>query len=404
VTNNDTGDVACDHYHRFREDIELMSTLGLQAYRFSIAWPRILPEGKGQVNQAGLDFYRRLVDGLLEVGIEPFATLYHWDLPQALQDEGGWVSRETVDCFEEYASVVSQVLGDRVRYWITHNEPWVIAFGGHQLGVLAPGIRDEAIAIQVSHHLLLSHGRVVQALRDLGGDKFMVGLDLNLSPVHPATERPEDQEAASRFDGHLNRWFLDPIFKGTYPQDMLAWYGDKAPTVEPGDMECISTEIDFLGVNYYSRIVIKADPTEGFLKARGVAPEGADYTDTGWEIYPQGIYEVLKRLHDEYNVPAIYITENGAAFRDEVDETGQINDLQRLRFLQDHFLQARKAIQEGVNLRGYFVWSLMDLFEWDSGYSKRFGLVYVDRKTLKRTIKRSGLWYKQFIQQQKQMR
>jgi beta-glucosidase len=400
VVNNDTGDVACDHYHRLQEDIGLMASLNLQAYRFSVSWPRVLPKGRGQVNQMGLDFYSHLVDGLLEVGIEPFLTLYHWDLPQILQENGGWANRDTVDYFEEYTSVVFRALGDRVRYWITHNEPWVAAFGGHQLGKLAPGIKDLETAIQVAHHLLLSHGRVVKVLKDLGGERTLVGISLNLSPAHPATEKPEDQEAAVRIDGYINRWYLDPLFKGAYPEDMLDLYVDKVPQIEPGDMECISTRIDFLGVNYYSRVVMEAAPGEGFLGARGVVDESSEYTESGWEVYPQGLYEVLTRLREEYQTSAIYITENGAAFPDEVDENGQINDHQRQQFLKDHFLHAHRAIEGGVPLRGYFVWSVMDVFEWDSGYSHRYGLIYVNRETLERKVKRSGLWYRQFIQQQ----
>ena len=403
VVGNDTGDVACDHYHRFREDIGLMASLNLQAYRFSVSWPRVLPKGRGQVNQMGLDFYHHLVDGLLEAGIEPVLTLYHWDLPQILQEDGGWADRDTVDCFEEYASVVVKALGDRVRYWITHNEPWVVAFGGHRLGKLAPGIKDLETAVQVAHHLLLSHGKAVDVLKNLGDERMTVGISLNLSPAHPATKKPEDQEAAARMDGYINRWFLDPLFKGAYPEDILKLYANKAPRIETGDMERISTRIDFLGVNYYSRFVVEAAKDDDFIGTRGVVVESSSYTESDWEVYPQGLYEILIRLRDEYRPSAIYITENGAAFLDDVDANGQINDHQRKQFLQDHFIQAHRAVVEGVPLRGYFVWSLMDVFEWDSGYSKGFGLIGVDRHTLERTIKQSGLWFKQFIRQQMAM-
>jgi beta-glucosidase len=400
VVGNDSGDVACDHYHRLQEDIALMTSLNLQAYRFSVSWPRVLPKGRGQVNQMGLDFYSHLVDGLLEAGIEPFLTLYHWDLPQILQENGGWAHRDTVDCFEEYASVVFRALGDRVRYWITHNEPWVVAFGGHQLGKLAPGIMDLETAIQVAHHLLLSHGRAVDVLKSLGDARMTAGISLNLSPAHAATKKPEDQEAAARTDGYINRWFLDPLFKGAYPEDMLNLYADKAPRIETGDMKCISTRIDFLGVNYYSRVVMEAARDDDFIGTRGVVVESSSHTESDWEVYPQGLYEILIRLWDEYRPSAIYITENGAAFLDDIDENGKINDHQRKQFLQDHFIQAHRAVVEGVPLRGYFVWSLMDVFEWDSGYSKRFGLIGVNRQTLERTIKQSGLWFQQFIRQQ----
>jgi beta-glucosidase len=403
VDNSDTGDVACDHYHRFFEDVGLMASLGIRGYRFSIAWPRILPEGRGRVNGDGMDFYHRLVDRLLEAGIEPYITLYHWDLPQALQDRGGWASRDTVDRFQEYVSVVSQALGDRASHWITHNEPWVVAFGGHYLGVHAPGIKDSRVALQVAHHLLLAHGKAVQVLRHLGSH-MMVGIDLNLSPVHPATTCLKDQEAAARYDGCLNRWFLDAIFKRAYPQDLLAWYADKAPRIEPGDMELIGVRVDFLGVNYYSRIVIRADVEDTLLGVKAVVPAGSEVTETGWEVYPQGIVEVLCRVHDEYQHPAIYVTENGAAFRDEMKNDGEIDDRQRLQFLSEHISHIHRAIQQGIDLRGYFVWSLMDVFEWDSGYSKPFGIVHVDRNTLKRTVKKSGLWYRQFIEQQARVR
>jgi beta-glucosidase len=328
-------------------------------------------------------------------------TLYVWDLPQALQDDGGWANRDTVEYFQDYASIVYQALGDRVHLWSTINEPWVIAYGGHYYGLLAPGMKDAETALQVSHHLLLAHGRAVQTLREMGDEKPKIGIILNLSPIHPASEGVKDHEAANRVDGFMNRWFLDPIFVGNYPADMLAWYGDKIPAIEPGDMETISTRTDYLGVNYYTRLMVEAFPGETLIGSRPIPVEGSEYTETNWEVYPQGLHEILVRLRDEYQAPAIYITENGANFPDLADETGQINDVKRLEFLQDHFLQAHRAIEEGVPLLGYFVWSVMDLFEWDSGYAHRYGLIYVNRETLEREVKRSGLWYKQFIQQQK---
>jgi len=397
ILNGDTGDIACDHYHRYREDIQLMKKIGLKGYRFSIAWTRIFPQGKGSVNQAGLDFYNRLVDGLLEAGIQPFITLYHWDLPQVLQEEGGWANRDTINYFRDYATTVARSLGDRVHYWITHNEPWVVAFLGYAMGIHAPGIKDPSTAIQASHHLLLSHGEAVQILRENGDARTRVGITLNLAPVHPASEKEEDKQAARRFDGYLNRWFLDPIFKGSYPRDMISWYGNKSPQIQSGDMDIISRKIDFLGVNYYTRSVIKADPGEKYLGIGVVRPEGAEYTEMDWEVYPPGIYELLTRIHNDYQAPTLYITENGAAFADKVDENGEVNDQRRVNYLKEHFIQVHKAIDEGVKLRGYFIWSLMDNFEWAYGYSKRFGLTYVDYATQKRIIKKSGIWYQQVI-------
>lgn len=398
VRDGNTGDVACDHYHRYRDDVKLMKTIGLNAYRFSVAWSRIFPEGKGQVNQGGLDFYNRLVDELLNAGIEPFVTLYHWDLPQALQEEGGWANRDIIGYFGDYAAEVSKKLGDRVHHWITHNEPWVVSFLGHYSGVHAPGIKDLATALKVSHHLLLSHGEAVPILRENGDEKTRVGITLNLSPVHPASESEEDRKVAQRFDAHLNRWFLDPIYKGFYPEDMMAFYGDKVPKIHAQDLDRISTKIDFLGVNYYFRTVVKADPKEVLLGTGLIKPTDAESTEMGWEVYPAGIYEILRRVHDEYNVSTIYITENGAALADEADKNGQVNDRRRIKYLKDHFLQTHRAIEDGVRLSGYFVWSLLDNFEWAYGFSKRFGLIYVDYPTQKRIIKASGLWYKKVIE------
>lgn len=398
VQDGDRGDIACDHYHRYRDDIKLMKTLSLNAYRFSIAWPRIFPQGKGRINQRGLDFYERLVDELFDAGIEPFVTLYHWDLPQALQEEGGWANRDTVGYFKDYAAQVSKGLGDRVHYWITHNEPWVTSFAGHHLGILAPGIKSLPTALKVSHHLLLSHGEAVAVLRDNGDEKTRLGITLNLSPAHPASESKEDKEAAKRFDGYLNRWFLDPIYKGCYPEDMMSVYGDKAPKIRAQDLERISAKIDFLGVNYYSRQVIKADAKDDFLGLKPVEPADTEYTEMDSEIYPAGLYKILKRIHNDYDAPLIYITENGAAFSDKIDKNGQVNDKSRIKYLKSHFLQAHKAIEDGVKLSGYFVWSLMDNFEWALGYSKRFGLIYVDYPTQKRIIKASGWMYKKVIE------
>ena len=397
IYGEETGDVACDHYHRYREDVENMKNLGLKAYRFSISWPRVIPQGKGKINKTGLDFYDRLVDELLKARIEPFVTLYHWDLPQALQEEGGWRNRDIVGYFADYTALVAHRLKDRVHHWITHNEPWVTSFLGHAFGTHAPGIMDISWALQVSHHLLLSHGRAQEVLKDLGDENVQVGITLNLHPVYPTSQREEDIKAAKRCDGYINRWFLDPVFKGAYPPDMLEYYQDKIPQIFPGDMSIISRKVDFLGVNYYSRWIVKDDPKERILELSFSKPQDAEYTDMGWEIYPRGIYEILKRVHDDYSPQIIYITENGAAFPDKLNEEGKIKDDRRINYLKEHLFFAHKAIEEEVRLKGYFVWSLMDNFEWTWGYSKRFGLIYVDYPTQKRIFKESAYWYKEVI-------
>lgn len=392
VVNNDTGDAACDHYHRWPEDIELMKALNLDAYRFSIAWPRIMPTGRGTVNQAGLDFYSRLVDGLLEAGITPFVTLYHWDLPQALQDEGsGWERREIATDFAAYTDVVAQALGDRVKHWITLNEPWVFAWLGYFFGTHAPGIRTDDVArpLAVTHHALLAHGAAVKVLRDRVAD-VQVGITLNLSHVDPATPLPHDLEAAARFDGYANRWYLDPLLKGSYPSDMRSLYGPALPEIQSGDMEQIHAPLDFLGVNNYFRAVIADDKTANALGTREEKVVGHEYTAMGWEVYPHGLYALLRRIHQDYPPIALYITENGAAFDDVVSDDGAVHDERRVSFLRGHFDAALHAIRDGVPLKGYFVWSLLDNFEWAEGYSKRFGIHYVDYATQQRIAKDSA--------------
>ena len=394
VLNNENGLVACDHYHRYQEDIQLMRELDIRAYRFSIAWPRILPTGRGQVNPAGLDFYERLVDALLAANIEPFVTLYHWDLPQALQDEvGGWGSRETALAFAEYVMIVSHRLGDRVHHWITLNEPWVSAFQGHETGVHAPGLRDTPLAWQVSHHLLLAHGLAVPIIRENGDAHTRVGITLNLTPVSSATTSAKDQQAAHLYDGQHNRWFLDAVFKGGYPSDVLTWLGDRMPKMDTSDAEVIARPLDFLGVNYYYRTLVRQQAGQPEV----VRPAGAQLTEMGWEVYPQGLHDLLVGLHQHYAIPHIYITENGAAFPDTLSPDGHVHDPLRIQYLHDHLFQAHAAIQEGVPLAGYFVWSLMDNFEWAYGYSRRFGIVYIDYPTQRRIIKDSGYWYRTTI-------
>jgi len=395
IENGDTGDIACDHYHRFQEDVLLMKGLGLKAYRFSVSWPRVLPRGRGGLNPKGLDFYSRLVDALLAAGIEPFLTLYHWDLPQALQDEGGWARRETALWFSDYAAVVAKKLGDRVRFWITHNEPWVAAWAGHGWGRHAPGLENPGLALQVAHHLLLSHGHAVEALRDLVPGA-RIGIALNLSPIYPASQGEKDSQAARRADGFLNRWFLDPLFSGSYPADMLEFFGPLAPRIVPGDMRTISHRLDFLGVNYYTRQVVRADPEAPFGVEYVTVP-GGERTQMGWEVFPEGLFQLLSRVHCDYSPQEIFVTENGAAFPDEPGPDGKVQDKKRIAYLKEHILQCHRAISTGIPVRGYFVWSLLDNFEWTYGYTKRFGLFYVDYATQRRLPKESARFYARVI-------
>lgn len=396
VDNGDTGDVACDHYHRWRDDVALMKELGLKAYRFSIAWPRILPAGRGEVVQAGVDFYSQLVDALLEAGIEPWVTLYHWDLPQTLQDEGGWPARMSVDAFVEYADVISRALGDRVKNWITLNEPHVSAFIGYLEGRHAPGIKDQHKALAASHHLLLSHGKAVPVIRG-NSPAAQVGITLNLHQAMAASNSAADRAAAYFDDGRINRWFLDPIAGRGYPLDMVQAYGDDMKFVQDGDLEQIAIPLDFLGMNYYMRGISRSTVIPEGENAPRTVFRRDELTEMGWEVYPEGIYNLLGRLHFDYDFPAVYITENGAAFADEVGSDGQVDDSQRLSYIKRHLLQVYRAIQAGVPVKGYFAWSLMDNFEWAYGYTKRFGLIYVDYETQRRIPKSSAKWYGQVI-------
>jgi beta-glucosidase len=396
IRNGDTGDVACDHYHRWREDVALMKEWGLHAYRFSISWPRLLPQGQGHVNPAGVDFYSRLVDGLLDAGIEPFVTLYHWDLPQALQDRGGWPARPTAEAFVEYADLASRSLGDRVKHWITLNEPYVSAIVGHLEGRHAPGHSDLDEALAAAHHLLLAHGWSIPMIRR-NCRKAEVGLTLNLSPHTPASPSAADRAAAWRGDGIVNRWFLDPIAARGYPADIVQHYGREMGFVREDDMRAIAIPIDFLGVNYYTRRVVRSTAIpddENALRTVFVNPQP---TEMGWEVYPTGLYDLLGRLHFDYRFPALYITENGAAYRDRIDDNGQVEDPLRIQYLKAHVVAAGQAIAAGVPLRGYFAWSLLDNFEWAHGYSKRFGLIYVDYPSQRRIPKASAHWYRQVM-------
>ena len=394
IVDGSNADVACDHYHRYEEDVRLMSELGLKAYRFSISWPRVFPAGKGQANPKGLDFYERLVDALLAAGIEPFATLYHWDLPQKLQDEGGWANREVAADFEAYADAVSRRLGDRVRNWITHNEPSVAALVGHLYGAHAPGLEDLETALQAAHHILLSHGLATGVLKANGGPKTRVGIVHGLEWVIPFTRSESDLAAARRHDGAFNRWFLDPVLKGSYPEDMLEWYDGKTPVMEAEDLNTIAAPVDFLGVNYYTRRTVAHDDAGDFIKTKRILFHFVPHANLEqWEVYPEGLYRALRRVHREYGEPEMYVTGNGTPIGEEVHPDGTVADPRRVDYLKRHFAAAWHAIQEGVKLRGYFVWSLMDNFELAFGFSKRFGLTRVDYATQERTVKESGGWY-----------
>ncbi|MGP3980202.1 GH1 family beta-glucosidase [Streptomyces sp. KR80] len=406
VQGGDTGEIAADHYHRYADDVELMRRLGLGAYRFSTSWPRIQPDGQGPVNPSGLDFYERLVDALLRCGIAPVLTLYHWDLPQALQDRGGWGARDTAARFADYAEAVGSRLGDRVAAWTTVNEPWCSAFLGYAAGEHAPGLTDPALALRCAHHLLLGHGFAVQALRSAVGDTARISAVLNLSPVTAVTDREADHDAARRIDGLLNRLFVEPLLLGRYPVDvqidtrhLTDWN-----FVRGEDAKVIASPLDLLGVNYYAPTTVTAaapssapSPWPGAEAVAFRVPEGLPVTAMGWAVSPRGLFDILRRLHTDYPPIPLFISENGAAYDDTVDATGRVRDPERAFFLHDHLAMAHAAIAAGVDLRGYFVWSLLDNFEWTFGYAKRFGLVQVDFASQLRSPKDSGLWYRDVI-------
>jgi beta-glucosidase len=394
VRNGDNGAIACDFYHRYSDDIALMRELGLDAFRFSISWPRVLPEGRGRVNEKGLDFYDRLVDELLGNGIDPYVTLFHWDTPQILDEAGGWPARDTVSAYEQYVEVVVRRLGDRVRHWITHNEPWVVAWVGHAWGHHAPGRTSDAEALATAHHLLLSHGRAVGIIRSFA-PQAEVGITLNLDHPYAASEHPADVAAARWVDGLHNRWFLDPIFRGRYPADMLEAWRDSLPTIEDDDLQTIAAPIDFLGVNNYTSPLVGADTNGG--RSQILHRDDVDRTDMGWEVVPDGLHDLLLRLHRDYAPPAIYVTENGAAYADVRGHDGTVPDPERQAYLAGHIDAGLRARAAGVPLRGYFAWSLLDNFEWAWGYWKRFGLVYIEYSTLERIPKGSFYWYRDFI-------
>ncbi|MFI5975560.1 GH1 family beta-glucosidase [Streptomyces sp. NPDC051452] len=395
IANDDNGDVACDHYHRWREDIGLMRQLGVNAYRLSVAWPRVVPGGTGPVNAAGLAFYDELVDALLEADITPSVTLYHWDLPQALQDRGGWPERDTSLAFAEYASVVAERLGDRVGLWATLNEPSCSAWIGHLEGKMAPGWTDLTAAVRSSYHLLLGHGLATQAIR-AAAPGARVGIVNNLSTVYAAGDRPEDLAAARRHDGHVNRWWLDPVHGRGFPADMREVYGVELPE-QPGDLETIAAPLDWLGLNYYFPAYVSDDPDGPAPRVRSVRREGVPRTGMDWEIDASGIETLLLRLTEEYGARQIYVTENGSAFPDVVRPDGSVDDPERQDYLERHLAACASAVRKGAPLAGYFAWSLLDNFEWAYGYDKRFGLVHVDYRTQVRTIKGSGHRYADIV-------
>ncbi len=399
VENGDTGDVADDHYHRYPQDVALMKDLGLQAYRYSISWPRVIPLGTGETNPVGLDFYDRLTDEIMKAGIQPWITLYHWDLPQTLEDKGGWANPDIVGWFTDYCELVTKRLGDRVKHWITLNEPWCSASLGYLFGVHAPGLRDPQKAFAAAHHLLLSHGVAMQVIRKNIPDA-KAGITLNLSEQVPATNHPDDIRVARRTDGFQNRWYLDPVFKGQYPPDIVEEVMAQGglADINLDDVQKAKQPMDFLGINYYMRWVVRHVPGDPDA-SEPAFPADAEYTDMGWEVNGGAMADLLVRVQREYNPKAIYITENGAAYPEpETTSDAILEDPQRVAFLKEYFSAAQDAIHRGALLKGYFVWSFLDNFEWAYGYTKRFGLVHVDYKSQKRTLKRSALYLKSVIQ------
>lgn len=400
IRNGGTGEVTCDQYHRFREDVALMKKMGLKAYRFSISWPRVLPFGRGPVNEKGLEYYSALVDELLRAGIEPYVTLYHWDLPQALQDIGGWTNRAVAESFLEYAKLLFDRLGDRVTHWITLNEPYCVVMNGYVHGTFAPGMRDPSAALLASYHLYVAHGLAVRHFRE-SRRKGEIGIALNLYSRHPWTDSEEDALAARRADGCLNRWFLDPLLRGRYPEDLLAFYREKGltlPEMRADDLALMSEKLDFMGVNYYNDSFVCADGSQWPLGFREMVPPNMPVTGSEWLITPEGLGAILLRLKNEYGVEKLIVTENGASYHDAVDMDGRVEDDARCDYLRRYLLSMWDAMRAGAPVAGYFLWTLLDNFEWARGYTCRFGLIHVDFETQKRTIKKSGFWYASVIE------
>lgn len=398
TTNNETGDVACDHYHRYKEDVALMRELGLTSYRFSISWSRILPDGTGAVNERGLDFYRRLVDELLANDIQPLVTLYHWDLPAALDDRGGWLNRDISWWFADYAQVMFRALDDRVKMWVTLNEPWVVADGGYLHGVLAPGHRNHFEAPIASHNLMRAHAAAIQAYRSVG--KNQIGYVVNLEPKYPVSRSDDDAAAVRRADAYMNRQYLDPVFLGAYPAELLEMFGEAWPQFPPDDFELLKEKFDFLGINYYTRGLTKADESVPLERAIRVKNPRAAYTETGWEVFPKGLTDILVWVTNRYGHMPLYITENGAAFYDPpTAENGRIDDPLRIDYYTKHLNAVLDAIERGADVRGYYAWSMFDNYEWNAGFAKRFGIVHVDYETQQRTPKASARFYSQVIRE-----
>ena len=393
ILDGSTGDNACDHYHRYEEDISLLAGIGCNAYRFSISWPRVMPSGKGKINPKGVDFYGRIIDRLLEEGITPFVTLFHWDLPSALQEEGGWTVRDTAKRFAEYAEKMTRLFGDRVDHWITLNEPISVAGSGYASGEHAPGRRNPVKLFQAAHFLLLGHGLALRAMRNAAppGRELTIGMTNAFSPVYPREKR--DEHVVARISAFINKLFMDPIYRGSYPKEIrpLIYFFNRK--IRQEDFDSIRAPVDFIGVNHYSRFIARRTflPFIGFKLLRPVY-ENVVFTDMGWEIYPPGFYRIIDWIRKEYNDPVIYITENGAAFEDDPVD-GKVKDAHRIAYLRSYLHELHRALKEGADIRGYFVWSLLDNFEWKFGYSKRFGLIYVDFETQERIPKESSRWY-----------
>lgn len=396
VQDGDNADVTCDHYRRWQSDVDLIQSLGMNSYRFSIAWGRVLPEGTGRINAAGLDFYERLVDRLLACGIQPMVTLFHWDLPAALDDRGGWLNRDIAQWFADYADIVFRRLDDRVKYWTTLNEPWVVADGGYMHGVLAPGHRNVFEAPRAAHHLMMAHGAAVQAYRASGRNK--IGLVVNIEPKYPASQSDADLAATRRAEAYMNRQYLDPALLGSYPEELVEVFGEAWPQWPDADLKLIRQPLDYIGVNYYTRAVVQADPKAWPLGSTTVKQKQHTHMETGWEVFPQGLTDTLLWIKDKYGNPPVYITENGACFFDPPQVEGPLlEDPLRIDYLRKHITAVYNAMQQGADIRGYFAWSLFDNFEWAFGFSKRFGLVHMNYETLQRTLKASAHFYSKVI-------
>lgn len=396
VYNGDTGDIACDSYHRYEEDVELVADLGAEMYRFSVSWPRIFPDGTGEVNRAGVEYYHRLVDSLLAKGIEPMCTLYHWDLPEALQEKGGWNNRETIDAFADYAAFMFKEFQGKIKKWITINEPWCVSFLSNYIGEHAPGNQNLQLATDVAHHVMVAHGSAVIRFRE-SGVEGEIGYAPNVTWYEPFSTNREDIDACDRANAWNLEWFFEPVFKGSYPKFMLDWFADKGttPSILEGDMQIIAQPIDMLGINYYTGNLARHKKGEGLFDLENI-DMGYEKTDIGWFIYPDGLYHVLVKIKELYGNTPIYITENGACYNDE-PEQGEVKDERRIKYLKQHLTAVQRAIQSGVPVKGYLTWSLLDNFEWAFGYSMRFGIVHVNYETLERTKKNSYYWLQDSI-------